>query len=93
MSTRQAFQTLLIYRIGVTLNYQIIMVAVGWHIYELTNSVVSLGLVGLAELVPYFAFALYSGHAVDTYSRRLIAAIACSIHIGVAFFWWLLRSI
>jgi len=86
MSTRKAFQTLLIYRIGVTLNYQIIMVAVGWHIYELTNSVVSLGLVGLAELIPYFAFALYSGHAVDTYSRRLIAAIACSIHIAVAFF-------
>jgi len=86
ISTRKAFQTLLIYRIGITLNYQIIMVAVGWHIYELTNSVVSLGLVGLAELVPYFAFALYSGHAVDTYSRRLIAAIACLIHIAVAFF-------
>jgi MFS family permease len=62
------------------------MVAVGWHIYEITNSVISLGLVGLAELVPYFLLALYAGHAVDHYSRKWIAAIACMIHIGVALF-------
>ena len=62
------------------------MVAVGWHLYEITNSVVSLGLVGLAELVPYFLFALYSGHAVDHYSRKKIAALACFIHMSVAVF-------
>ena len=74
----------MLYRIGATLSYQITMVAVGWHLYEITNSVVSLGLIGLAELIPYFALALYSGHAVDHYSRKLIAAIACLIHIVVA---------
>ena len=62
------------------------MVAVGWHVYEITHSVVSLGLVGLAELVPYFVFALYSGHAVDHYSRKKIAAVACCIHMSVALF-------
>ena len=62
------------------------MVAVGWHLYEITHSVVSLGLVGLAELVPYFVFALYSGHAVDHYSRKKIAAVACCIHMSVALF-------
>jgi MFS family permease len=62
------------------------MVAVGWHLYEITNSVVSLGLIGLAELIPYFALALYSGHAVDHYSRKLIAALACLIHMAVAVF-------
>jgi MFS family permease len=84
MKTSQAFKTLLLYRIGATLSYQIMMVAVGWHIYEITNSVVSLGLIGLAELVPYFALALYAGHAVDHHSRKLISAIACSLHIAVA---------
>ncbi|MEN9380053.1 MAG: hypothetical protein RJB15_1746 [Pseudomonadota bacterium] len=74
----------MLYRIGATLSYQITMVAVGWHLYEITNSVVSLGLIGLAELIPYFALALYSGHAVDHHSRKLIAAIACLIHIAVA---------
>jgi len=84
MNTSQAFRRLLLYRVGSTLSYQITMVAVGWHIYEITNSVISLGLIGLAELVPYFLLALYAGHAVDHYSRKLIAAIACMIHIGVA---------
>jgi len=84
MNASKAFRTLLLYRIGATLSYQITMVAVGWHLYEITNSVVSLGLIGLAELVPYFALALYSGHAVDHHSRKVIAAIACLIHIAVA---------
>ena len=86
MNPSKAFRTLLLYRIGTTLSYQVTMVAVGWHLYEITNSVISLGLIGLAELIPYFALALYSGHAVDHYSRKLIAGIACFIHIAVALF-------
>jgi len=86
MSPSNAFKTLLIYRIGATLSYQITMVAVGWHLYEITHSVISLGLIGLAELVPYFALALYSGHAVDHYSRKVISAIAAIIHVLVALF-------
>ncbi|QWD01665.1 MFS transporter [Polynucleobacter paneuropaeus] len=86
MSPSKGFKTILLYRVGNTLSYQIMMVAVGWHLYEITNSVVSLGLVGLAELVPYFLFALYSGHAVDHYSRKKIAALACFIHMSVALF-------
>ncbi|QWD90332.1 MFS transporter [Polynucleobacter sp. MWH-Braz-FAM2G] len=86
MNPGKSFRTLLIYRIGATLSYQITMVAVGWHLYEITNSVVSLGLIGLAELVPYFVLALYAGHAVDHYSRKWIAAIACLIHIAVGLF-------
>jgi len=86
MSPSKGFKTILLYRVGNTLSYQIMMVAVGWHLYEITNSVVSLGLVGLAELVPYFLFALYSGHAVDHYSRKKIAALACFIHMSVAVF-------
>ena len=86
MNTSKAFRTLLLYRIGATLSYQITMVAVGWHLYEITNSVVSLGLIGLAELIPYFTLALYSGHAVDHYSRKKIAALACIIHIMVGLF-------
>ena len=86
MKTSQAFKTLLLYRIGATLSYQIMMVAVGWHLYEITNSVISLGLVGLAELVPYFILALYAGHAVDRHSRKLIAAIACLLHIAAGLF-------
>lgn len=86
MQTSRAFRTLLLYRIGTTLSYQIMMVAVGWHLYEITNSVVSLGLIGLAELIPYFILALYAGHAVDHHSRKMIAAISCLLHVAVGLF-------
>ena len=85
-STNKTFRDLLIYRIASTISYQMMMVAVGWHIFEITNDVVSLGLVGLAELVPYFLFALYAGHAVDYYSRKLIAFLACLLHVIVGVF-------
>jgi len=35
----------------------------------------ALGLVGLAEVIPYFSTALFAGYAVDHYSRRLLGAL------------------
>lgn len=59
------------------LAYQMMMVAVGWHIYELTHDPLALGLIGLAEVIPYMGSALFAGHAVDHYfSRRGFAAVA-----------------
>ena len=72
-----AFSKLLAFRIQIVLAYQIMAVAVGWHIYEITHDTLSLGLIGLAEVIPYFASALFAGHAVDHYySRRLFGILA-----------------
>ncbi len=62
---------LLAFRVQVVLAYQIIAVVVGWHIYELTHNALSLGLIGLAEVIPYFSCALFAGYAVDHHSRRM----------------------
>jgi MFS family permease len=80
------FAAVLIYRVGTTVCYQMMMVAIGWHLFEITNSVLSLGLMGLAELVPFFIFSLFAGHLVDTYSKRGIAMIACVMHLLVGVF-------
>lgn len=59
------------------LSYQMMMVAIGWHIYELTHDPWSLGLIGLAEVIPYMSSALFLGHAVDHYfSRRGFATVS-----------------
>ena len=58
------------------LAYQILAVVVGWHIYELTHDTLALGLIGLAEVIPYFCCALFAGYAVDHYSRRLFGVLA-----------------
>lgn len=55
-----------------TLSVQMQAVVVGWRIYEITKSPLSLGLVGLAEAVPALGLALYAGYLVDR-SRPLIA--------------------
>jgi MFS family permease len=72
-----AFLKLLAFRILIVLAYQIIATVVGWHIYELTHEPLSLGLVGLAEVIPYFCCALFAGYAVDHHSRRLFGVFAC----------------
>ena len=72
----RGFLKLLAFRIQVVLAYQIMMVVVGWHIYELTHDTLSLGLIGLAEVVPYFCCALFAGYAVDHHSRRMFGVWA-----------------
>jgi MFS family permease len=88
--TRWPFIHLMLFRIGITLSYQTISVAVGWHVFDLTKDVMSLGWVGLAELIPYFATALVAGHWVDTYSRKKLTILAGLTHVilalGIAFF-------
>lgn len=72
----RSFLWLLAFRVLIVLAYQIVAVVVGWHIYELTGDPLALGLVGLAEAIPYFACALFAGYAVDHYSRRMFGVLA-----------------
>ncbi|MGZ8261932.1 MAG: MFS transporter, partial [Methylotenera sp.] len=78
-----AFLKLLAFRIQIVLAYQIMAVVVGWHIYEITHDTLSLGLIGLAEVIPYFGSALFAGHAVDHhYSRRMFGVLS-AVMLGI----------
>jgi MFS family permease len=63
--------------------FQMLAVAVGWQIYELTGSAMYLGLVGLAQFMPMFLLTLVVGHVADRYDRRSIARI-CQAVEGLA---------
>lgn len=80
----QAFFRLLVYRAGTTLSYQILAVTAGWHLYSITHDVLSLGLLGLAEVLPYFCSSLFAGHAVDVMSKRRLALAGCLCHVLIA---------
>lgn len=71
------FIKLLFFRIQIVLAYQMLATIVGWHIFQLTHEMLALGLIGLAEVIPYFCCALFAGYAVDHYSRRLFGVLAC----------------
>ena len=70
------FASLLLYRIAAMLSYQIVAVTVGWHIYEITRNPFSLGLIGLAEVLPFFCVAPFAGYLVDHLPRRRLGMAA-----------------
>jgi len=53
----------------------LISVAVALQVYDLTNSTLAVGFVGLAALVPLLTFGLYGGSVVDAYDRRRVLIV------------------
>lgn len=80
----QEFLKLLSFRILMVLAYQMIAVVVAWHLYALTHDPLALGLLGLAEVIPYFSTALFAGYAVDHYSKRMLGMLAASLMLANA---------
>lgn len=52
---------------------QVQSAVLGWQVYELTGDPLALGLVGLAEAVPFLALTLVGGWAADRLDRRWLA--------------------
>jgi len=59
-----------------TVGSQIQAVVVGWQVYAYTHDPLSLGLVGLAEALPFIGVALYAGHVADRVDRKRIALVS-----------------
>ncbi|NIZ91641.1 MFS transporter [Kineococcus rubinsiae] len=55
---------------------QLAVVTIGLQVYALTSSTFSVGLVGLAALVPLVLLGLYGGALVDAHDRRRVALVA-----------------
>lgn len=58
---------------------QIISVAVGWQIYDLTRDPFDLGLIGLFQFLPSLVLILVTGSVADRYNRRMIMGICMVI--------------
>jgi MFS family permease len=75
--------------LAMTISSQIQAVVVAWQIYDITHDPLSLGLMGLAEALPFISVALYAGHIADLLDRHLVSIIslgvllACSITLLV----------
>lgn len=70
------FIRILAYRICAILSYQVVAVSVGWHIYQITQNPLSLGLIGLAEVLPFVCTAPFAGYLVDHLPRRRLGMTA-----------------
>jgi MFS family permease len=57
-------------RFFVVVALEMLSVAVGWQVYNITRRPIDLGYVGLAQFLPGFALFLFAGHAADIFDRR-----------------------
>ena len=64
-------------------------IVVEWQVYSLTKDPLSLGLIGLMEIIPALGMALFAGHIVDQKEKRnlflLIIALFSLISLGLFF--------
>ncbi len=64
---------------------QMLIVAVGWQVYQKTGRLFDLGMIGLSQFLPFLCLALFAGHAADRYDRRAIlflcggAQLSCAV--------------
>jgi len=70
------FRWYLLFAFALTIGMLIQSVVMGWQVWEITHSALSLGLVGLAEAVPCLGFTMLGGYAADRMDRRLQAMLA-----------------
>ncbi|MEW5918295.1 MAG: MFS transporter, partial [Gemmatimonadota bacterium] len=70
--------------LAMTMGAQVQAIVVSWQIYQVTGDPLALGLVGLAEVVPYVTVALFAGHVVDRGNRRLISLWSLAALVAAA---------
>jgi len=76
-------------RFFTTLGWQMLGVAVGWQVYALSHDALALGLVGLAEFLPFVSLALVGGHVADHWPQRaVLVGSLCTNALGVAALLW-----
>lgn len=62
---------------------QMLFVALGWHVYDVTRRPLDLGLLGLAQFVPVAVFSLFAGSLADRVPKRSVV-LACQLGSAAA---------
>ncbi len=76
-------------RFGIILGVQMQYAIVGWQIYTLTKDPLSLGLIGLAEAIPFILIAPFAGHIADIIDRKKILLVATVVMmLSTALLFW-----
>ena len=80
-------------RLAGTLAWQMINVVAGFQVWKLTRDPLDLGLIGLAQFLPFLALVLPGGQVADRFDRRIIIACAYTAELaGAAILLWFTLS-
>ena len=64
------FNIFLILRFILVFGWSMQFIIIEWQVYTLTKDPLSLGIIGLMEIIPAFSMALFAGHIVDQNEKR-----------------------
>ena len=64
------FNVFLILRFAMVFAWSMQFIVIEWVVYSLTKSPLSLGIIGLMEVIPAIAMALFAGHFVDQNEKK-----------------------
>ncbi len=64
------FNIFLLVRFAMVFAWSMQFIVIEWEVYSLTKDPLSLGIIGLMEVIPAVAMALFAGHIVDQSEKR-----------------------
>ena len=84
LSAHANFRRLMVARLFGGAAGQMLLMGVGWQMYEITGSAWDLGLIGLFQFAPVFFLTLVAGHVADRFNRAHIVALATGAQLVCA---------
>ncbi|SVA87165.1 uncharacterized protein METZ01_LOCUS140019, partial [marine metagenome] len=78
------FNIFLLIRFILVIGWSMQFIIVEWEVYSLTKDPLSLGLIGLAEVIPAVSMALFAGHIVDQNEKKRLFVYAIIAFLLVA---------
>lgn len=79
------FNTFLLLRFAMVFAWSMQFIVIEWQVYSLTKDPLSLGIIGLMEIIPAIAMALFAGHIVDQNEKKGLL-IKCILGFSVISF-------
>lgn len=64
------FKSFLVIRFAMVFAWSMQFIVIEWEVYNITKDPLSLGLIGLLEIIPSLSVALFAGHFVDQNEKR-----------------------
>ena len=86
------FNIFLLVRFLLVFGWSMQFIVIEWQVYSITKDPLSLGIIGLMEIIPAFSMALFAGHIVDQKEKRNLLAICTAAFSLISLGLFLLTS-
>lgn len=86
------YRSYIIARTFITFGVNVLGTVVGWQVYAYTQDTFSLGLIGLAEFLPFLVVTLLGGYIADIIDRKKIMQTCIFLYAVCAFLLYMLST-